>query len=543
MAFIIHYEDSDIFKPYKDDNFCYQGVFFRDNCEVSLQDSLNITDINLVQALRSFLCTINGFFNFVIHTGNKVYVATDRVRSVPLFYSNTKTDFYISNDANWLKNKIQASEVDSISKEEFLLTGYVTGSDTLFSEIKQVQAGELLVIEEMNGMYSIACEDYYIFSPKYDGIIDEGKTSYFNKLDKISVNIVKRLITFANDKQIVIPLSAGRDSRLIVLILKKLGYENVVCFSYGKIDNFESRESKIIAEKLGYKWYFVEYLPDLEKIIYGTEEGFQFQKYSGNLTSMPCFQDLIAIKVLKEKKLIEEDAVLCPGHTGDFVAGGHIPQDANHRKSNTRNLLDNIVFGHYVLFNIYKLNKKIRKKIFSKILSTFKSTSIIKTGVDMSTYFETWDWRERQSKYIINSLRVYEFYGYQWWIPLWDKEFIEFWTTVPFIYRKGKKLYNEYVDNLSLNMIDYMTFSNNASVHSMRKKIVFLLDCLKLKEIIKKLFVYCSKSDISQQLAMHPNVSAELYNDVIDINELKNLKSFIGINAYLYLNKVEHGKI
>ena len=36
---------------------------------------------------------------------------------------------------------------------------------------------------------------------------------------------------------------------------------------------------------------------------------------------------------------------------------------------------------------------------------------------------EAWDSRERVSKYIVNSVRAYEFWGYDWWVPFWDAEF------------------------------------------------------------------------------------------------------------------------
>lgn len=538
MPFVIHYENTDAFKSCTNGIFSYQGVFFRDNCIVSLEKSLNINDANFGQSVKEFLNTINGFFNFIIHKENTVYIAVDRVRSMPLFYSNAKTGFYVSNDANWLKNNIQVSEVDSIAKEEFLLTGYVTGADTLFPEIRQVQAGELLVIEEKNDEYHIASEDYYIFHPKYNGIIDEGKTSYFNKLDTISINIVKRLISFAKGKQIVIPLSAGRDSRLIALTLKKLGYENVLCFSYGKKGNFESCESQIIAERLGYSWHFVEYTPELEKIIFGTKEGWRYQESSGNLTSVPHFQDLMAVKMLVEKQIIEDDAVFCPGHTGDFVSGGHIPREALRRKSSVQELVYLVMAVHYNLFNIYAVKKKVRQQLFSRILSTYDFVPKINAGIDMSGYYERWDWRERQAKYIVNSVKVYEFYGHKWWIPLWDKEFIEFWESVPFTHRMERKLYNEYVDNLTVKMIGYLHFNSNKRYQRMRRMLVSLLDSLRLKKITKRVLAGFGKVDIKEQLKGHPNVSVELYNDKVDIRSVKHLKSFIGINAYLYLKEV-----
>ena len=41
------------------------------------------------------------------------------------------------------------------------------------------------------------------------------------------------MLTEIGDRQIIIPLSAGNDSRLVASILKYLGAKNVKCYSYG----------------------------------------------------------------------------------------------------------------------------------------------------------------------------------------------------------------------------------------------------------------------------------------------------------------------
>ena len=45
-----------------------------------------------------------------------------------------------------------------------------------------------------------------------------------------------------------------------------------------------------------------------------------------------------------------------------------------------------------------------------------------------------------QSKFIANSCRVYEFWGYEWRMPFWDIEFINFWNDLPLQLRLEKFL-------------------------------------------------------------------------------------------------------
>jgi hypothetical protein len=51
-----------------------------------------------------------------------------------------------------------------------------------------------------------------------------------------------------------------------------------------------------------------------------------------------------------------------------------------------------------------------------------------------------WNAEQRQSKYIINSVRTYEFAGSRW-RTLWDYEFIDFFLRVPVELRFGQKLF------------------------------------------------------------------------------------------------------
>jgi asparagine synthase (glutamine-hydrolysing) len=74
--------------------------------------------------------------------------------------------------------------------------------------------------------------------------------------------------------------------------------------------------------------------------------------------------------------------------------------------------------------------------------------SLEETNTSYANIYECWDWRERQSKYIINSVRTYEFFGFDWWLPLWDKEFVEFWCRVPLLVRKERLWYNEVVSKI-----------------------------------------------------------------------------------------------
>ena len=66
---------------------------------------------------------------------------------------------------------------------------------------------------------------------------------------------------------------------------------------------------------------------------------------------------------------------------------------------------------------------------------------------DIVATFEFFDWRERQAKFIVNSVRVYEFLGYEWRLPLWDVRMVKFWNKVPFYMKFSKSFYDDFLES------------------------------------------------------------------------------------------------
>ena len=44
--------------------------------------------------------------------------------------------------------------------------------------------------------------------------------------------------------------------------------------------------------------------------------------------------------------------------------------------------------------------------------------------------YEFSEFKNRQTKYVITVQRVYEFFGYEWRLPLWDKEYLDYWEKI-----------------------------------------------------------------------------------------------------------------
>ncbi|MCF8011594.1 MAG: asparagine synthase [Clostridiales bacterium] len=430
---------------------------------------------------------LNGFYALIFNKGKQLFAAVDRVRSIPLFYGVKGNDFYISDNAEWIRQQVGNQELDPLAKEEFLLTGYVTGPDTLFPDVKQLQAGEAIIVKETKQGLSINPIRYYRFVHEYEQ--DKNMEQLMDEHDQVLVRVFNRLIQVANGRTIVVPLSGGYDSRLIVLMLKRLGYENVVTFSYGRPGNQESEISRQVAESLGVRWEFVPYSNKDWYRWFNSEERKEYWKFACGFSSLGHIQDWPAVMKLREKKLISENSIFVPGHSADLPAGSRSLSESklyNNDLVNQKKVINAILRYHFSLRIWSKRAKRFMPFFESRILTILES---LNQYPDNASAFESWDIAERQAKFIINSLRVYEFWGYDWWIPFWDYEYMKFWCKVPLDFRINKRLYDKYVNKLFYDLtgqqLQNQYIANTYKQHL--KNLLGLYVKFSLKKILRKL--------------------------------------------------------
>lgn len=426
-------------------HFFFKGNAYLGSQLVSLPSlAAQIASLKNVDSLTDFLNQLNGFFSWVERSPEGIRASVDHVRSMPLFYASSQQKLIISDSADWIRDQVGEHVMDPVAYEEFLLAGYVTGSDTLFPNVKQLQAGEYLAAK-IGGGHKIELTSYRYYRFFHNEPEQFEEASLRKELNDVAEKSIKRLIKYADGRPIVVPLSGGYDSRLIVTLLKKFDYKNVLTFTYGIPGNREANYSQKTARSLGFKWVFEKYDANLWRRAWRTNEAETYRKIASNHTSLPHIQDWLAIKQLVHRKEIKSDSIIVPGHSGDFVAGSHIPPSAFTKKTFQEiELVQALVNKH--LRNTPQSEIKflkadlLRGRIMERIGAGFDGSS-----VQFANLFEMWDWQERQSKYIVNSCRVYDQFGLAWWLPLWDLEFIKFWERVPLILRENRKWYQDWV--------------------------------------------------------------------------------------------------
>ncbi|MFT0547433.1 asparagine synthase-related protein [Allopusillimonas ginsengisoli] len=393
------------------------------------------------QALEQTMLRYNGFYSLVCQQAGQLFAGVDRLRSLPLFYCLTNGRLCLSDNAEWVRQQAGDHTMDPVAREEFQLAGYVTGPDTLFPNVKQLQAGECLLASQGENGIDLKCHRYYRYLYTEPKQYDEA--ALLEELDQVTASSIQRLIDYAAGRQIVVPLSGGYDSRLIVSQLKRFGYDNVLTFTYGMAGNKEAQYSQQVAHSLKLKWHFVEYSRKSWTEAWRNEDRWAYQQWASNWTSVTHTQDWLAVKVMTQNGVLSPDAVFAPGH----IARNDIPRWLMASQPATADLLGKTIFSQHCYLAPIHLESVRPMENWQERLVSLSEQSDVSAAEALMVGINKWDWQERQAKYIVNSMRVYEFFGYNWWMPLWDNEFTEYWEKVPFLLRKKRETYYDFVNH------------------------------------------------------------------------------------------------
>jgi len=458
--------------------FWFSGYLTKGLTVSNLFDELALLSKDLnIEVLSEFVRNISGHFSMVVQfSDDSCFLAVDKICSIPIFYATDKNKYAVSNYAPFLKSFFDISDGDTElnSLLEISMSGFTIGDKTIYRKINRLMAGECIFWDNGKRYSSF----YYTYLPSR--IIKCGYDELKSQFAKVCLSTIKNLIDSVNGRQIVVPLSAGRDSRLIVSCLKELSYENVVCFSYGSLGNYEVSTSRKVSSELGYKWIYVQNTWREKRNFFKSRIYNLYVKEFESYASVPNIQDIYEVYSLKSRKVIDNDAVFVNGNSGDFISGGHVPKlldlDENFLVKN------NAVWGlflekHYSIWRKLRnnLNDKIIISGLNKIISK-RYDSNVKGGMLTYAIFESMECIGRQSRLVANQQRAYEFIGHEWRLPLWSEGFLDFWEKVDPKYKIDQKLYNDVlIDNNWGGVWKNINVNNNTiRSHSLRLTRLFL---------------------------------------------------------------------
>ncbi|MFW5644922.1 MAG: asparagine synthase-related protein, partial [Bacteroidota bacterium] len=305
---------------------CFVKGYFFDKSEMLYRDDDLLDYFEKVDSFADFEERVryaNGCFSVVVKKDQDLFIAVDKIRSMPLFYARMEGNWIVSDNPYYIAGKGGFTEKNALGAMEFMATGYVTGNETLVEGVRQVQASEIIHLKQDD----LFAKFYYTF--RVSDTLDEEYKDMKVAGVRVFENSFRRLLQSMQGKTAVIPLSGGYDSRFIATMFKKFGYDKVICFTYGRKGNPEIKISSETAKKLGFPWYYIEYNDKLINNYIKESEFRDYYRFASNLVSMFFMQEYFAVKYLKENDLIPENSVFIPGHSGDFLGGSQLNKHGN----------------------------------------------------------------------------------------------------------------------------------------------------------------------------------------------------------------------
>ena len=392
------------------------------------------------EKIKKFLLDHNRNSSLIINTNNFFLIVTSFSRDNQIFFRLKKKKIIISNN---IKNlEIYNDELDDKSLFEFSLSGYCLGMKTLVSGVYSLGPANIIFGTKKGFKISRYFCYHKTLKKKYEKNINE----YLYKINEIIDDSINHIIENSNDRTIFIPLSGGLDSRLIISKFHEKKYKNIKAFSYGLKNNSDALIAKKVADHLGVKWDYIWFEKNKFRKLYFSNFKKDYDNFSDHFSSIPNYGEVFFLNCLKEKKYFTKNPIIVNGQSGDFNTGLHIPKnlfdlDKNNITNDIVNVVEAIKKKHFCLWlkgelklKNYEINETIENSLDKALLN-----------YPLSDIYENWEYRERQCKYVVNGQKAYEFFNFDWFLPLWDSEFVKFWTTIPLELRFKQSLYRKYL--------------------------------------------------------------------------------------------------
>lgn len=399
--------------------------------------------------LAEWLRGLDGFFSVVLEGAGWTLAAVDRVRSMPLIWARRDGRVTLTQDGPWLAGRLGLgpADVNPDGTAALAQAGFTIGADTIYRGVRQLLPGQYLLA--CGGAVTVA--HYHQWRP-WRPDADADPADLAAPLAALHERLIEKLAASANGREILVPLSAGLDSRMILSGLVEAGYPRLRAFAYGLPGNREAVVSRQVAAKLGVPWEFVPYSNAMVRRVHATEAHARYRRYADSLTGIHFPQDYPALDALLGDGRMDGETVVVNGQSGDFITGNHVlppltepahGADPAEREARVIDALIRKHFKQWAALATLEALAPIRRRLSEEIaaLGGMPENAAGDHGV-----YEYCEFVDRQSKYVVNGQRLYEYLGLDWRLPLWDRDCLDFWARAPLAAKRGQWLYREVLE-------------------------------------------------------------------------------------------------
>jgi asparagine synthase (glutamine-hydrolysing) len=406
-------------------------------------------DTTAPDALPSLLDDLTGSFAAIKETPDAAYAIVDQIRGMPLYCVEERGRRVVTDDPLSAVPTVRAGGSDWRVRAEFLKCACVSAADTLLDGVHQVEAGSLLRVPT-DSTQPTTNHQWYAFR---SGLDPDTSTDLLEAGHATHKAAVDRMIRFADDALIVVPLSAGLDSGIIAALLaaSDVDREQILTFTFGQPGNRESEVSRGVAESLGLRWEFVPYGEHTWQELVGRPTWPGYLAWASSLAGAPGFADIPALFELRDRGLVPDGSVVVPGHTLGFISGSFIPGSLLHRRRGSRARVIDALMPTYYKYRSDHVIGQLLDRSATDVAEAVRERADLAVPASpasmpreqLVSLVDEWGWKERQAKIIVNGVRAYEDQDLRWALPWWDREVMDFWARVPLQLRVGQRLRRE----------------------------------------------------------------------------------------------------
>ncbi|CAM2898321.1 asparagine synthase-related protein [Actinomyces slackii] len=359
----------------------------------------------------------DGQWTVVRPRGQDLVLETDRARSHHLLFAYADSRWIVTDDPQHMRSHLGSWRRDHQAAEAFAHMALVPGSRTLVEGVGATESAATVVLRP-DGSWEQRTWDSYRYA--VEPITDEAE--FDAAFDAALDRAVGRLLERTAGRSLVLPLSGGLDSRLLATWLRRLGAADIVAYTYGKPGDREGAVSRDVAAALDIPWLRIDLdVAEMARVWQGPE-GARFQEQTWGMTSLPHVQDWYALRTLRRRSLIDEGAVILPGHT--IVGNTHDEHLLGPAASRAR-VLAAIASHHTTLQGDGRAAGRLA--LLRRELLRTEALAPVTGERGAQELIEWFNIRERQAKYINASMKAYEAMGYDWALPMLDTEVWECW--------------------------------------------------------------------------------------------------------------------
>lgn len=248
------FENEKIFQKYKDLIIVIDGVILNSKELVNKYAGINLAE-TIYKMFQSngigFVDELRGnFYGFIYEEkSNTWYAFTNHLGNKPLYYYYNKEReiFCVSSDlfdiVSIMKKLNIQVELDELGAYYMLTFGYMLMDTTMISEVKKVEPGTILTYVDKK----LSKEEYY-FIDNEDYINDSEDKIISNMYELFNISIDQSFRKdVENGYKHISYLSGGLDSRMIGIVAKEMGYDNITTLTFAENNSRDEKIARSIA--------------------------------------------------------------------------------------------------------------------------------------------------------------------------------------------------------------------------------------------------------------------------------------------------------